>query len=40
MARLILTQAEKETQNWTDLDDASLGKVVKNSMFKLKEINS
>ncbi len=36
MAKLILTDTEKEAKLWSDLDDASLGKVVKAQIFKMK----
>jgi hypothetical protein len=32
MAELILTQQEKDAALWSDLDDASLGKLVKKTM--------
>jgi len=33
---LILTDAEKKAATWTELDDKSLGKVVKAMMFNIK----
>ena len=38
MAELILTEAEQKAAAWAELDDEALGKVVKASMFKLKEL--
>jgi len=35
MAELILTPEEEASENWIDLDDASLGKVVKAISLKL-----
>lgn len=35
MAELILTEAEKKTKSWLDLDDESLGKFVKYNIFKV-----
>ena len=34
--KLILTEAEKKAATWAELDDDSLGKVVKAMMFKIK----
>lgn len=36
MAELILTEEEKEFPLWTNLEDESLGKVVKAMMFSIK----
>ena len=36
MAQLILTDEEKQAKTWAELDDASLGKVVKAEMFNIK----
>ena len=36
MAELILTEEEKKSPLWTDLDDESLGKVIKAMMFTIK----
>jgi hypothetical protein len=36
LAELILTDEEKAAVNWIDLDDASIGKVVKSIAFKLE----
>jgi len=36
MAQLILTKEEKETAHWVDLEDESLGKVVKAMMATIK----
>ena len=33
MAELILTEAEKKTKSWLDLDDESLGKFVKANIY-------
>ena len=35
MAELILTDKEKETKSWLDLDDESLGKFVKANIFQV-----
>jgi hypothetical protein len=35
--KLILTEAEKKAAKWADLDNESLGKVVKATMFVLKK---
>lgn len=35
--KLILTAAEKKAATWAELDDASLGKVVKAMMSKIRE---
>jgi hypothetical protein len=37
MAKLILTEAEKSALTWMELDDATLGKVVKKTALSLKE---
>jgi hypothetical protein len=37
MAELILTEAEKSALTWMELDDATLGKVVKKTALSLKE---
>lgn len=37
MAELILTDEEREANSWLDLDDASLGRVVKQSALVLAE---
>jgi len=37
MAELILTDEEKKMRTWVELDDESLGRVVKADMFKVKE---
>jgi len=37
MAKLILTEEEKEAQSFLDWDDASLGKFVKNGAVRMKE---
>lgn len=37
MAELILTETEKKTKSWLDLDDESLGKLVKAMLFKIKD---
>jgi len=34
---LILTEEEKQAATWAELDDESVGKVVKAMMFKVKE---
>ena len=34
--KLILTEAENKAATWVELDDESLGKVVKAMMFKIK----
>lgn len=37
MAKLILTEAEKAAHSWLDLDDASLGKLVKASAVMIAD---
>jgi hypothetical protein len=37
---LILTEQEKKTASWLDLDDESLGKFVKANICKVKELKS
>lgn len=34
---LILTEKEKSAETWNELDDASIGKVVKADMYRIKE---
>ncbi len=36
--RLILTETEKKAATWSELDNKSLGKFVKASMFTLKDM--
>lgn len=38
MAELILTQAETDALSWLDLDDAALGKVIRNGMLEIAEV--
>ncbi|MDP2729292.1 MAG: hypothetical protein Q8O55_02260 [Dehalococcoidales bacterium] len=38
MAELILTEGEEKADSWLELDDASLGKVIKALMLKFKDI--
>jgi hypothetical protein len=37
MAELILTEAEKQTNSWLDLDNESIGKVAKALSLRIKE---
>ncbi len=37
---LILTEAEKKAATWSELDDATLGKVVKATMFKIEHTSN
>ena len=39
MAEIILTSDEEKAGSWMQLDDASLGKVVKEGMLQLKKIS-
>lgn len=38
MAEIILTEEEKSAVTWAELDDDSLGKVVKAGIFSIKKI--
>ena len=39
MAKLILTKKEEEAATWCELDDESLGKVIKSMMFKITQVS-
>lgn len=39
MAELILTDAEKKTKLWSDLDDDALGKLVRKTISQIQDAN-
>jgi hypothetical protein len=40
MARLILTEKEKNAKTWLEIDDEALGKVVKATMLQIRDTNN
>ena len=37
MAELILTKEEQEAETWAELDDSTLGKVIKKKLFNIRK---